>query len=292
MTQGFTKGVPIDTDPTLAANSDQLVCSQKAIKTYVDVTIAGDALPVTATSNQVLQSVSLAAPVWSTATYPSTATSTGSILYANGTNYVASTSLWPNTVGTAGKVLRSDGTTNAYSTSTFSDTYTALSVLTASTANSVASIALTAAQVVTNRAGALEAATITAGTNVTISQTANAITINASGGSVVATIAGTSQSAAVNTTYIALNAGQTTVTLPATFAVGETVSLIGSLANTGGWILTASTGDTIRVNNSTTSAGGTVTSAAIAGQCIDLICDVADTSWIMKSNVSTTLTTA
>jgi hypothetical protein len=36
MAQGTTKGVPIDVDSTLAANSDLLVPSQKAIKTYVD----------------------------------------------------------------------------------------------------------------------------------------------------------------------------------------------------------------------------------------------------------------
>jgi hypothetical protein len=36
MAQGTTKGVPIDVDSTLAANSDLLVPSQKAIKSYVD----------------------------------------------------------------------------------------------------------------------------------------------------------------------------------------------------------------------------------------------------------------
>ena len=36
MAQGTTKGVPIDVDPTLAADSDLLVPSQKAIKTYVN----------------------------------------------------------------------------------------------------------------------------------------------------------------------------------------------------------------------------------------------------------------
>jgi hypothetical protein len=36
MAQGTTKGVPIDIDPLLAADSDLLVPSQKAIKTYVD----------------------------------------------------------------------------------------------------------------------------------------------------------------------------------------------------------------------------------------------------------------
>ncbi len=36
MAQGTTKGVPIDTDATLANNSDQLVPSQKAVKTAID----------------------------------------------------------------------------------------------------------------------------------------------------------------------------------------------------------------------------------------------------------------
>lgn len=40
MSQGSTRGVPIDTDATLATDSDQLVASQKATKTYVDTSIA------------------------------------------------------------------------------------------------------------------------------------------------------------------------------------------------------------------------------------------------------------
>ncbi len=106
------------------------------------------------------------------------------------------------------------------------------------------------------------------------------------------TISGTTQAAAVATRYIALNAGQTTVTLPSTYAVGDVIALVGSTANTGGWILTANTGDTIRVNNSTTSAGGTVTCTAVAGQCIEVVCDVANTSWVMTSTSSVSLTTA
>ena len=35
MTQGFTKGVPIDTDPTMALNSNQVVPSQAAVVAYV-----------------------------------------------------------------------------------------------------------------------------------------------------------------------------------------------------------------------------------------------------------------
>lgn len=36
MSQGYTSGIPISTDGTLSANSDGLIPSQKAVKTYVD----------------------------------------------------------------------------------------------------------------------------------------------------------------------------------------------------------------------------------------------------------------
>src|SRR5574343_497946 len=45
MAQGTTKGIPIDTDATLTANSDGLVASQKAVKSYVDNSVASGSLP-------------------------------------------------------------------------------------------------------------------------------------------------------------------------------------------------------------------------------------------------------
>jgi hypothetical protein len=50
MSQGFTKGVPIDTDATLSANSNLLVPSQYAVRTYVTAQIAagsGGGVPTT-----------------------------------------------------------------------------------------------------------------------------------------------------------------------------------------------------------------------------------------------------
>ena len=41
MSQGFTKAITLDTDGTLSANSDMLVASQKAVKTYVDNSVSG-----------------------------------------------------------------------------------------------------------------------------------------------------------------------------------------------------------------------------------------------------------
>ena len=62
-------------------------------------------------AGQVLQSGGASAdPAYSTATYPSTATGTGTILRANGTNWVATTATYPATAGTSGNVLTSDGT--------------------------------------------------------------------------------------------------------------------------------------------------------------------------------------
>lgn len=77
-------------------------------------------IAVGSTNGQILQVSSGAATglAWSTAAYPTVATSTGSFIYANGTNFVASTSLWPNTVGSNGLFLISNGTSNVYSTST------------------------------------------------------------------------------------------------------------------------------------------------------------------------------
>ena len=74
----------------------------------------------TAASGKVLQGQGIGtASAFSTATYPSTATGTGKILIADGTNWVASTPTYPNTSGSAGKVVVSDGTNNVYSTPTF-----------------------------------------------------------------------------------------------------------------------------------------------------------------------------
>lgn len=64
-----------------------------------------------ATAGQVFQSGGASAdPSYSTATYPSTATGTGKILRADGTNWVPTTATYPDTAGTSGNVLTSNGT--------------------------------------------------------------------------------------------------------------------------------------------------------------------------------------
>lgn len=65
----------------------------------------------TAATGKVLQGGGTgSSPTFSTATYPATATGTGKILRADGTNWAASTATYPDTAGTSGNVLTSDGT--------------------------------------------------------------------------------------------------------------------------------------------------------------------------------------
>jgi hypothetical protein len=83
----------------------------QAIFIYTDYREGNMAFEGTGTLGTVLQGQGAGAtPKYSTATYPSTATGTGTILRADGTNWVATTATYPNTAGTSGNVLTSDGT--------------------------------------------------------------------------------------------------------------------------------------------------------------------------------------
>lgn len=65
----------------------------------------------TGASGTILQGQGVGtASALSTATYPSTATGTGKILRADGTNWAASTATWPDTASTSGNVITSNGT--------------------------------------------------------------------------------------------------------------------------------------------------------------------------------------
>lgn len=98
-------------------------------------------------------------------------------------------------------------------------------------------------------------------------------------------IAGTSQAASVNKGYIIANASQTTVTLPTTAAVGSIVAIAGQ--GTAGWILAPGAGQTIKVL--TASASTSVTSAE-RYDCIEVVCVVANTTWVARSMVTTGFT--
>lgn len=119
------------------------------------------------------------------------------------------------------------------------------------------------------------------GNATTATTAANALTWN--------DVSGTTQAAAVGNGYIISNSGQTTVTLPATAAEGSVVAVQGKGA--AGWILTANTGQTIKLGSSTTSSAGTLTSTN-QWDAIEVICVTANTTWATRFTVSSGLTVA
>ena len=93
MAQGTTRGVPIDLDPLLANNSDLLVPSQKAIKTYADtkvpkirsLTINGTAYDLTADRSWTITTANKSINVVSVNTSAGSASSTDYVYLASGT---------------------------------------------------------------------------------------------------------------------------------------------------------------------------------------------------------------
>jgi hypothetical protein len=96
MAQGTTRGVPIDTDPTLAADSDLLVPSQKAIKTYADtkvpqtrsLTINGTAFDLSADRSWTISASATSINVVSTNTAAGSAASTDYVYLVSGTTTI------------------------------------------------------------------------------------------------------------------------------------------------------------------------------------------------------------
>lgn len=248
-----------------------------------------------ATAGQIFQSGGASAdPVFSTATYPSTATGTGTILRADGTNWVATTATYPATT-TINQILYSS------SNNVVSGLTAANSAVLVSTSAGVPgwSGTMTNGQVIIGSTGATPtAATLTAGTGVSITNGAGTITIAVSGSVVGQTITGDSGGAlsptagnwnilggpgctasgsgstltincpnftdttaatlASDNGYFATAAG--TYTLPASPAQGELVMIAAD--TTGAVAVTANTGQIIRIGNQVSSTAGTATSNA------------------------------
>lgn len=98
------------------------------------------------------------------------------------------------------------------------------------------------------------------------------------------TVTGTSQTAAVDNGYITNNAGQVTVTLPATAAVGKTVAIAGQGA--GGWKLAQPSGQIIYFGSATTTSGtGGYLASTHRRDCVTLVCITANTEWEVYSSV-------
>ena len=156
---------------------------------------------------------------------------------------------------------------------------TAHGVLIGEGASAVTPIVLGAGQVlIGTTASDPSAASLTPGTGISISSVTGSITISSTGvGSLVWNdVSGTSQAAVVNNGYIISNAGQTTVTIPATAAEGSVFAVAGKGA--AGWILQMNTGQTCHFGNSATSSAGSLTSTN-QWDSVHIVCVTANTTF-------------
>lgn len=125
----------------------------------------------------------------------------------------------------------------------------------------------------------LRANTLTAGTNITITNGPGTITISSTSFQWTE-VTGTSQNAAVNNGYIANNAALVTITLPATAALGSIVRVVGK--GTGLWRIQANTGQTIHFGNTDSTVAGYV-EASQTYDSLEVLCTTADTDWTVSN---------
>lgn len=160
-------------------------------------------------------------------------------------------------------------------------------VLLGGASNAIQSLALSNGQLaIGNTGGTPAAATLTAGTGVSITNGAGSITIAASGGGLTWTVVtGVAQAAAVNNGYIANNAGQVIVTLPAVSAVGDIITVTG-INNATGWQIAQNAGNQIFFGTSSTTAGagGSLTSTATR-DTVTLVCTSINANWQVISSI-------
>lgn len=150
--------------------------------TQFDVLVGGASNGVTSigpgSTGQVLQSGGAAAnPAYSTATYPSVATGAGTILRADGTNWLATTATYPNTT-TINQILYSTSNNNIGGLVTANK-----GVLTTGATGipGFTTLSLDGQLLIGSTAGVPAAATLTAGSGISITNGSNSITISASG---------------------------------------------------------------------------------------------------------------
>lgn len=129
-------------------------------------------------------------------------------------------------------------------------------------------------------------ATITAGMNISITNSAGGITISAtgSGGFNWTHVTTSPQQMGSNSGYVVDNgASLVTLTLPLVSAIGDEIDIVGR--STGGWKVTYTTGQSIILGSTTsTTTTGNIASTRAADSLI-MICTQANTEWTVLSSM-------
>jgi hypothetical protein len=129
-------------------------------------------------------------------------------------------------------------------------------------------------------------ATLTQGTNISITNASGSITIAATGGSGMSwAVITTSQTGAANHGYICNNAGTLVLTLPSTSAIGDMIAITG-MNNATGWQVAQNAANTIYYGTAITTSGtgGSLTSSATR-DAITLVCISANANWQVISSI-------
>lgn len=144
--------------------------------------------------------------------------------------------------------------------------------------NNITSLLLTNGQLaIGNTGNDPTAATLTAGTGVSIANAPGSITINSTGGGLTWNVVTTNTAAVANNGYIANKAGLVVFTLPVTSAVGDTFAFT-NLNTPLGWQIVYNTGQNIRF--------GTVTSTTTTGSLASI--NLGDTVYLVTVVANTT----
>ena len=216
---------------------------------------AGAILAGTATANQILLSGASGAPAWSTVTHPAT-TTVNQILYSSSTNVIGGIT----TANSAVLVTNSSGVPSYSSTMTNGEL------------------------IIGSTSGTPTAATITAGTGISVTNGAGSITITNTGSGISWVNQTTSTTMAVNTGYLANSSSLVVLTLPATAALGTQFEVAG--IGTGGWEIAQAAGQQINFGDvATTSGTGGSLASTNEWDVVRLVCTTANTQFSVLSSV-------
>jgi hypothetical protein len=131
-------------------------------------------------------------------------------------------------------------------------------------------------------AGNPAAATITAGTGISVTNGHNSITIDATGGSFAwVDVTTATQTLAIQTGYVTDHSGGVVYTLPATAAIGDQIRILGKQTS---WSIAQNANQQILVSSASSTVGtsGSVASTNL-GDCIWLVCITAGASTVWRA---------
>jgi|SRR5579863_1270689 len=210
-------------------------------------------IAATANTGAVLQNNSSADPSYSTATYPST-TTINQILYSSSASVVAG-------LATANNGVLTTGTSG-------------IPVITA--------LGTDGQVIIGSSAGAPAAATLSAGTGISISNGHNTITIAATGSGFTWTdVTGATQTISVENGYLTDRGGGVTYTLPASANIGDTFKIVGKA---GLATITPNANQQLLIGSASGTVGATGTAVSTnAGDCIEFICTTSGASTVYRA---------